>query len=403
VTGRNAGHTYGVFVARDTVTTLLKPGARGSSQPTYDGASSDGAFRYRYDINSGLSVGAAATIRRGDDYSNQVEAVDSRWQKGAHTLVGQWMTTRTHDPVFKGKPASDSQGDAYAFEYDYSTRNWYGFVVRNHFDPGFRADLGFIGQVGYDQTGAAITHHWWKDSSATFNHITLNARWFNNRETDGTLLEIIRDMWVGANGPLQSYVEFGHVERHREWKGLFFDERLNRIRANFKPMAGVAVNLFVRHGSKVDLANVKLGTITTLSPTVEVNLGRSLTLSVSHNYEKLSRDGGNVYKANLTDLRLSYQFNLRQRLRLAILRNDLTVDPFLYAHPLEVSDHYRSLNTQLIYSYKINPRTALYAGYADGYFGGNFDSNEDGLPDYQQSLFQTDRTLFVKLGYAWEL
>ena len=33
----------------------------------------------------------------------------------------------------------------------------------------------------------------------------------------------------------------------------------------------------------------------------------------------------------------------------------------------------------------------------------SLDSNDDGLPDYQQSLFQTDRTLFVKLGYAWEL
>ena len=403
VTGRSGGHTYGVFVARDTVTDLLLPGPRGSSLTRYDGASSDGAFRYRYDISNGWSVGAAATVRRGDDYSNQLEAVDSRWQKGAHTLVGQWITTRTHDPAQGEDPGQDSKGDAYSFEYDYSVRNWFGFVLQNHFDPGFRADLGFIGQVGYDQTGIGITRHWWKDSSALFNHITLNARWFNNRETDGTLLEIIRDTWVGANGPLQSYIEYGHVERHREWDGLFFDERLNRVRANFKPVRGVAVSFFARHGSKVDLANAKLGTITTISPEVEVNLGRSLTLSISHNYEKLSRDGGNVYKANLTDLRLSYQFNLRQRLRLAILRNDLTVDPFLYANPPEVSDHFRGLNTQLIYSYKINPRTALYAGYADGYIGGNFDSNEDGLPDYQQSMFQTDRTLFVKLGYAWEL
>ncbi len=404
VTGRSGGHTYGVFVARDTVTDLLLPSARGSSLTRYDGASNDGAFRYRYDISNGWSVGAAATVRRGDDYNNQLEAVDSRWQKGAHTLVGQWITTRTHDPARDEEhPAHDSEGDAYSFEYDYETRNWFGFVLRNHFDPGFRADLGFIGQVGYDQTGIGITRHWWKDSSALFNHITLNARWFNNRETDGTLLEIIRESWVGVNGPLQSYLEFGHVERHREWEDFFFDERINRVRANFKPMRGVAVSFFARHGSKVDLANAKLGTITTISPDIDFNLGRSLTLSISHNYERLSRDGGDVYEANLTDLRLSYQFNLRQRLRLALLRNDLKVDPFLYAQPEKVSDHYRSLNTQLIYSYKINPRTALYAGYADGYTGGNFDSDGDELPDYQQSLYQTDRTLFVKLGYAWEL
>jgi len=51
----------------------------------------------------------------------------------------------------------------------------------------------------------------------------------------------------------------------------------------------------------------------------------------------------------------------------------------------------RSISSQLIYSYKVNPRTALYAGYADGYFG-----------DESQPLFQADRTLFLKLAYAFE-
>ena len=404
VTGRSGDHTYGVFVARDTVTDLLLPSSTGSDLVRYDGASNDGALRYRYDISDGWSVGAAATVRRGEDYHNTVEAVDSRWQKGAHTLIGQWMQTSTHDPYRDIEhPARDSSGNAYTFEYDYDTRNWNAFYLRNKFADGFRADLGFIGQVGYEQDGFGVTRHWWKDSSSLFNHITLNARWFGSRENDGSLLEIIRDTWVGANGPLQSYLEYGHVERHREWNSVRFDERLNRIRANFKPIRGVAFSLFVRHGSKVDLANTKLAEITTISPDLDLNLGRSLTLSISHNYEKLSRDGGRVYEANLTDLRLSYQFSLRQRLRLALLRNDLKIDPWLYANPLEVPNRIRSLNTQLIYSYKINPRTALYAGYADGYFGGNLDSDSDGQPDYQQALFQTDRTLFVKLGYAWEL
>ena len=48
---------------------------------------------------------------------------------------------------------------------------------QQRFDDGFRADLGFIGQVGYDQDFWGATRHWWGDKDDVFNHITLNFRW----------------------------------------------------------------------------------------------------------------------------------------------------------------------------------------------------------------------------------
>ena len=40
--------------------------------------------------------------------------------------------------------------------------------------------------------------------------------------------------------------------------------------------------------------------------------------------------------------------------------------------------------------YKLSPRTVLFLGYSDNYLGmGRID------------LTQTDRTFFVKIGYAW--
>ena len=278
-------------------------------------------------------------------------------------------------------------------------------MYRTQYDDGFRADMGFIGQVGYVQDLGGLTRHWWDDAEALFNHITVNGRWYSNRTNDGALLDLNRDAWVGLNGPMQSYIEVGHLWRDKAWNGQRFDESLDRVRINFKPMRGVNIQFFVRHGDRVDLANTQLGEVTTINPYVSLNIGRSLIVSVNHNYERLSRDGGDVYVANLTDLRLSYQFNLRQRLRLAILRNDLQRDPSLYINPLLIPEHRRDINTQLIYSYKINPRTALYAGYADGYFGGEMDiGNVADVPEFEyQPTFQTDRTLFLKIGYAWSL
>ena len=384
-TGRNGQQTYGVFVARDTVTNLLRPGVYGSRLARYDTASNDAALRYRYDLKGNNSVGVLATERRGDDYYNSLQAVDGHWQKDKHSLEAQVMQTRTKDP---GSAPID--GGAYTAYYTYDSRNWFGLLGRDHFDDGFRADLGFIGQVGYEQDTARLTRHWWGGKGDFFNHITVNGRWYDSRATaNGALLGLSREIWVGANASRQSYMELGRVERDRVWNGERFSEQNMRVYGEIKPFAGASLSLMLRQGEKVDLSNTKLGKFTTINPSMAFNIGPSLTLSIDHNYEKLSRDGGNVYIANLTDLRLAWQFSLRQRLRLALQRSDLLLDPTLFSAAVTPRD--RSVNSQLIYSYKVNPRTALYAGYADGYQG------DDILP-----LFQRDRALFFKIGYAWE-
>ncbi|HEX2678381.1 MAG TPA: hypothetical protein VHM19_17130 [Polyangiales bacterium] len=51
----------------------------------------------------------------------------------------------------------------------------------------------------------------------------------------------------------------------------------------------------------------------------------------------------------------------------------------------------KSLGTQLLYSYKLNPQTVFFAGYSDNRI-------ED---DATGRLEPTGRTLFLKLSYAW--
>ena len=50
-----------------------------------------------------------------------------------------------------------------------------------------------------------------------------------------------------------------------------------------------------------------------------------------------------------------------------------------------------SLATQLLYSYKLNPQTVLFAGYSDNQLDDSLTGN----------LEMTGRTLFFKLSYAW--
>jgi len=95
---------------------------------------------------------------------------------------------------------------------------------------------------------------------------------------------------------------------------------------------------------------------------------------------------------NLSDARLSWQFNHRQRLRLSLQYGNTLRDRFLYAFPNNYDDEVQDLSAQLLYSYKINPRTAFFAGYSEGQY------SDDDYPE----LFATSRALFMKLSYAWQ-
>ena len=55
----------------------------------------------------------------------------------------------------------------------------------------------------------------------------------------------------------------------------------------------------------------------------------------------------------------------------------------------------RTVFTQFLFSYTVNPQTVLFLGYSD---------NSTGLltPELDRTdLTRTDRTFFLKLGYAW--
>jgi len=67
---------------------------------------------------------------------------------------------------------------------------------------------------------------------------------------------------------------------------------------------------------------------------------------------------------------------------------DYNIENYSY----ELDPRYEHLFTQILFSYKINPQTVFFLGYSDNYLG-NQDIN----------LTRSDRTFFMKIGYAWTL
>ncbi|NIM97761.1 MAG: hypothetical protein GTO24_06685, partial [candidate division Zixibacteria bacterium] len=81
-------------------------------------------------------------------------------------------------------------------------------------------------------------------------------------------------------------------------------------------------------------------------------------------------------------------FNLRMFIRGIVQYLDVARTPELYINPVPRKE--QSVFTQFLFSYKLNPQTVLFLGYSDNYSG------ETGI-----DITQTNRTFFIKLGYAW--
>ena len=120
------------------------------------------------------------------------------------------------------------------------------------------------------------------------------------------------------------------------------------------------------------------------------DIGRHFRLNLNHISERMSVEAGKLYTAFIGQGTAIYQLNTRCFLRAIFQYINYNYNSQLYTFAIEPV--YKRFFTQFLFSYKINPRTVLFLGYSGDYFG-----NQD------VKLSQKQRTLFLKLSYAWQM
>lgn len=396
VTGRTGSGAYGAIVARDATTLLLVPGVLGSGFEQLDQKANVAVGRYRYDFNTHFSVGAIGTLRQGDDYSNGVAGVDARWQQGSHTATAQFLRSQSEYPAdivdgYRDELGNDAtpSGNAWRAAYSFGNRNWSFDAWHMDIDPGFRADLGFMGQVGYDKSLVGGGHSWFRDGKA-FNRINAYVDFDITHRFDGQLLERELEAQVNAQGPMQSGLRLHGLTRSRYWEGRLFDEHYVDVNASFRPNGKLQLGAYVQVGQMLDLAADRTGRRAMVELFGNLNVGRGVALDWDLVRQRMRRDGGTAFTATVLNAGGSWQFDPRQRLRITVQGSEVTRNQALYAEA--VNQTARDWAAQLVYSYKVNPRTALYAGASYGAF----------MDDDHRELFGNTRSVFVKLSYGWQ-
>jgi len=422
VTGRIDQHTFGFFVANDESTTFLVPGNLGSSIANFEQESLNLALRYRYDLSEKLSVGWTSTLRDAQDYYNYVNGIDAKYQLTAKdTFRAQILRSDTQYPIdlyrefcdddcvfdddysetaLRLKKAEAFSGRAYRVSYAHEERNWNVFLNRNSRGSGIRTDLGFGSLADRHQSVVGGGYNWYSENT-WWNKIRLSGDWDISHNDNNELIEKEAEVFLSMNGQLQSYFRVGLLKRDKVGlrddpsklnitnNSTLFTEQQGSFYFNMRPSPSWYISTFARYGDHIDYDNNRLGTQLLVRPTINWNVGKSLQFKLRHTYQNFDVDSQQLFTANLSDFRATYQFNQRQFLRLILVYSDIERNQQKYTFDVDASS--KGLGTQLLYSYKLNPLTKFFVGYSDLAY-----QNDELI-----GLTKNERSVFMKFSYAW--
>lgn len=393
LTGKEGRSTLGVLLVRDEITNLLLPGVQESSQTTLERPSDAAVFRYRYDLGQSSVLGAIVSNRQAAGYHNRVLGVDGMLRfSDADSLQFQVLRSQTRypaladiEPSLQEKELEDS---AWQLAANHSSRNWEGWVFLRNVGEGFRADLGFLPQVGMRGGEVGAQRILWGEEGGWYTRLAFGTEVNFWEDQHGQLLHRNAAVMVRYSGPLQSTVFLRATRFTEAWNGQQFSGKRLRVFSNVRFSGSLTSSLGLELGDAVDYSNSQLARLTRVSPGFTWNWGRHLYLQGDFVGERLEVARGELYRALVAELRSWYHFNVRSYLRLILQRTQVTYQPELYQDP----PNRRSIrtNTQVLFAYKLNPQSLVFVGYSSNLRG-----------DEHTAHVTVGRTLFLKLSYNW--
>ena len=199
-------------------------------------------------------------------------------------------------------------------------------------------------------------------------------------------------MRLGVGGPFQSWTQVSFEAVSELEEGVIFNMQKVGIYMNMTPRSGLSLEFWGQVADQIDYDNTRLGDQVMIQRSVKWNVNRNFLIDVRGIFASLdTKEGEKIFDASVIDARLTWQFSVRSFLRMTVQQSKTTRNQDVYIDAVDALS--KDIGRQLLYSYKINPQTVFFLGYADQYV------DEDRL----DSLTASDRSLFMKIGYAWSL
>ena len=394
IVGQVGANVVGALATEDTQTSILLPGRETSTTQSFDFSTRDELLRYRYDLGAS-AFGLYASGRDGGGYHSGLYAADAYWQVDpSDVLTALVGSSRTDYPqevasAFGISPGAVG-GELWTLDYA-RTRHSYNFELNlSHVADGFRADLGYLPQVGYDQ-GAFLGEYdfyapdedWWQVFGlGTISNWTRATGGGPNLDRKIKLYTVLR-----AN--YQAKVFLYATRDEQFYQGRIFKLAQYEMDAIAQPTRWLNGEIDVVTGGGVDYVGIRKGDLLSVNTTLYFQPGRHLKIDLVDDYEQLDVSGARLFTANVYDLRLSWYFT--PRLFASAIGQGQEVRNNTALYPYGTPPRTGNLATQWLIGYQVNPWTVFYVGSSEGY---------QRTADSQ--LVPQQRTFFLKGSYYFQ-
>jgi len=408
-TQRSGNDTFAVLASNDESTRLLIPGNLNSTLVNIDEKTINAALRYRYDFSNESSFGITNTVRKSENYHNYIFSVDGRLRFNESTFLdAQLLSSNTeypadfykiicykcdNEPSIRVNSSDELTDIAWQVNFNHTKRNWWLSAYHKHKGKDFRADLGFISKIDIkeSQIRTGYVHY---PESPMWNKVEFWVGVDKETNIDNELISDNVEIQLNLNGMMQSRISTGVGKQTKV--GLRFDPSITNITDNsdqfdidfsfiygeIRPIANFYISNLLLKSDAVDYANNRKGEKVQLLPIIQWDVNDAVNIKLEHTFEKMTVLNDELYTANLTDLRVNYQFNSDSKVRLSLIHNNMVFNPSNYTFDIDKKS--KSLGSQLVYSYRFDALSAFYLGLSS-----NAVDNDaiNGLTTNQKSIF----------------
>lgn len=399
-TGRLAGTSYTLLATEDRGGGLaIIPGVESSDFALQDFESRVYLTRLKRDFGSSFLgfLGTARDIDGGGN--NRVFGPDFQWRpKPADVLTGQFLWSTSDTPSrpeladeWDGRELS---GHAYHLWYNHFTDLIDVYLEGRDVTDEFRADTGFVPQVGYREAYGEVGHTF--RPKGFFNRFRVFTFHDYNEDQQGDTLSTIQAVGFGANFRWNSFLRLEIREDQARAGGRLFERFRPRIELDTSPGRILnRINLRMRAGEDIDFANAREGEGADFQLFTSILPVDRLALSLNLNYRWLDvpiagRGHERLFTAEVARLRAQWTFNSRAFLRLIGQHVETANDPQLFTFPVDRKS--QTVTGSVLFAYKINWQSVLFVGYGD---------DREYTADTAH-LEPSGRQLFVKVSYAFQ-
>jgi Domain of unknown function (DUF5916) len=410
--GNNGHDSYTLLVAQDRGGgSVIIPSPTGSTFANQDFGATDAIGRWRHDFGGKSFASFLFTDREYEGGAhNRVFGPDFQWKPNeTETLTGQFLFSQSVTPnrpdlasEWDGRSMSSFGSDLW---WQHSTPTLDLYSEFKDYGDDFRADQGFVPQVGYranyGEAGYTIRPKGFFSRERTFAMAEYDS------EQDGSMLYRLRGAGFGADGKFRSFTQI------KLWNESFRNagQVLTRTQLIYTEQFAVSrripqVSFTGWLGQDIDFFNNRLGHGALINFSAQLRPTSRLTVTTTDVLQWLSEHSpagveGRLFTAQIERVRAQYMFSPRMFIRAVVQNQRTSQNPLLYGIdlPLRTGD----LSSQFLFAYKVNWQSVLYLGYGDiRDVNEESDNSNPANRIYRRSFLLSDRQLFFKLSYAFQ-